>query len=112
VLIEFGGAVVLAGALGALSLRSGISGPGHPVPWEIAIGAVLVSIGMNYLPLLIYAVGLIRSGTARQEVALELETAQQYQRRYGAQQFLLVVPFAVLVIALVQLFMRRNRVGS
>ncbi len=103
---------MLTSALAALSLRAGISGPGHPVLSEIAIGAVLVSIGVNYLPLLMYAVAFIRSGTARKVVALELEKGQQSQRRYGSQQFLLVVPFAVLLIAVVQVLMRRTGVRS
>jgi len=111
VLIEFAGAAVLAGGLAALSLRTGLSGPGHPVLWEIALGVILASIAVNYLPLLIYAAVLIRSGTARQEVAPELEQAQLSQRRYATQQFLLVVPFAVLVLAVAQALRRRSRVG-
>jgi len=107
VLIEFGGAVVLTFGLAVLSMRSALSGPGQPVVWEIVLGVLLASIGANYLPLLINAVALIRSGTARQEVAGELEQARQSQRRYGIQQFLLVVPFAVLAIAVAQALERR-----
>lgn len=109
VLIEFAGAVVLAGGLGGLALRSSLSGPGHPVFWEIGVGVLLASIALNYLPLLIYAVVLIRSGTARQEVAAELDQAERSQRRYATQQFLLVVPFAVLVLAVVQALRRLRR---
>jgi hypothetical protein len=108
VLIEFGGAVVLSIGLAALSLRSAFSGPGRPVVWEIVLGVLLVSIAANYLPLLVNAVLLIRSGTARQEVAAELEHARQTQRRYGTQQFLLIVPLAVMVIALAQALGRRT----
>ncbi len=102
VLIEFGGAVVLTVALAVLSLRSALSGPGRPVIWEIVLGVLLASIGANYLPLLVSAVSLIRSGTAREEVAVELEQAGRSQRQYGTQQFLLVVPFGVLLIAAAQ----------
>jgi hypothetical protein len=108
VLIEFGGALVVAGGLGALSLRSGLSGPGHPVVWEIIVGAALASVALNYLPLLIHAVALVRSGTAREEVAAELEEAKSSSRRYGAQQFLLVVPLAVLVLAMAQALRHRT----
>jgi hypothetical protein len=111
VLIEFAGAVVLTGGLGMLSLRSGLSGPNHPVVWEIALGAVLASIALNYVPLLIHAVALIRSGTARQAVGVELAQAQS-KRQYGIQQFLLVAPFAILVIAVAHATMRRTRAGS
>jgi hypothetical protein len=77
--------------------------------WEIVLGGVLAAIGVNYVPLLIYAIALIRAGTARYEVAHELEQAEVSQRRYGTQQFLLVVPFAVLVLAVEQTLMRRLR---
>lgn len=112
VLIEFAGAVVLAGGLAILSLRSGLSGPNHPVVWEIALGAYLSSIAVNYIPLLIYTVALIQSGTAREAAAMELEQAQLSKRQYGLQQFLLVVPFAILVIAVAQATTRRAPGGS
>ncbi len=108
VLIEFGGAVVLSVGLAVLSLRSAFSGSGRPVVWEIVLGVLLASIGANYIPLLVNAVSLIRSGTARQEVAEEMDQTRQPQRRYGTQQFLLVVPFAVMVLALVQALGRRT----
>ena len=102
ILIEFGGAVVLAAGLGLLSIRSGLAGSGHPVVWEIALGVIFGSVALNYLPLLIHSVALVRSGTARTEVEAELGDMKQSSRRYGAQQFLLVVPFAILLLAVVQ----------
>jgi len=112
VLIEFAGAAALAGALAGLSLLSGLFGPGHPVLAEIVLGGVLSSIAVNYVPLLVYTVVLIRAGTAHQEVAPELEHSQHSQRRYGIQQFLLLVPFAVLVLAVVQALTRHARRGA
>jgi hypothetical protein len=109
VLIEFAGAVVLTGVLAALSLRSALWGPGHPVVWELVLGVLLASIGANYVPLLMNSVDLIRGGTAREEVALELEQAGQSQRRYETQQFLLAVPLAMVAIAIVQALASRPR---
>jgi hypothetical protein len=111
-LIEFGGAVALTGALAALSLRSAVTGPGHPVVWEFVLGALLAGIGANYLALLISAISLIRTETAHQEVAAELEHAQQAQYRYGTQQILLAVPFAVAAIAVAQALVGRRRGGT
>jgi hypothetical protein len=111
VLIEFGGAVALTGTLAALSLRSALTGPGHRVGWEFVFGALLAGIGANYLPLLISAISLVRTGTAREEVAVELEQAQQAQYRYGTQQILLAVPFAVAAIAVAQALAGRRRGG-
>lgn len=111
VLIEFGGAVALTGALAAVSLRSALTGRGHPVVWEFVFGTLLAGIGANYLPLLISAISLIRKGTARQEVAAELEQSRQAQFRYGTQQMLLAVPFAVAAIAGAQALAGRRRGG-
>jgi hypothetical protein len=112
VVIEFGGAVVLAAALAALTLRSALSAPGRPVVWEIALRVFLATVGANYLPLLLHTVSLIRSGTAREEVAAELQQVRESQRRYGTQQLLLVVPFAVLAISVAQMFTRRRSANS
>ncbi|HEX7262791.1 MAG TPA: hypothetical protein VF383_01310 [Candidatus Dormibacteraeota bacterium] len=109
VLIEFGGAVVLTFGLAVLSLRAAFSHPGEPVIWEIVLGILLASIGANYLPLLVHAASLIRSGTAREEVKNELEQSKLSQRRYGTQQFLLLVPFAILVIAVAQISRRTTQ---
>ena len=108
VLIEFGGAVVLALGLAALSLRSALSVPNHPVAWETVLGVLLASIGANYLPLLFSTISLIRSGTARHEVAPELAQLDESRRRYGTQQFLLIVPLAVLAITAVRWIHRRS----
>ena len=99
VLVEFAGAVLLAGGLGVLSLRAGLTGPGRPVAWEIGLAALLVGTAANYLPLLVHAIDLVRSGTARREVVGELAGEGRAARRYGTQQVLLVVPFAVLGLA-------------
>lgn len=112
VVIEFAGAVVLAGGLAILSLRSGLTSPNHPVVWEIALGAYLSSVAVNYIPLLIYTVALAQSGTAREAVAMELEQEQKFKRQYGLQQLLLVVPFAILAIAVAQATTRRATGGS
>lgn len=111
-MIEFAGAVVLAGGLAILSLRSGLTSPNHPVVWEIALGAYLSSVAVNYIPLLIYTVALAQSGTAREAVAMELEQEQKFKRQYGLQQLLLVVPFAILAIAVAQATTRRATGGS
>lgn len=111
VLVEFGGAVVLTIVLAALSLRSAFLGHGQPIVWEVVLAGLLASIGANYLPLLIHAISLVRSGTAREEVAVELENASLSQRLYGTRQFLLAVPFAVLAMAIAQGMPHRNAGG-
>jgi len=83
--------------LGWISIRAGQS---HPVPivWETALGFWLVSIGVNYIPLFIYAVLISRAGTAKEEGQPELAHA----KRYGVQQIIILIPFLVGVVALMQ----------
>jgi hypothetical protein len=101
VLVEFFGALLLAAGLGALSLRAGLTGQ-HVVAWRVVLGVYLGGIGLNYLPLAVHAVLLIRSGDARRVVATELEDAGRSRRLYSAQQALLLVPLAVAALALAQ----------
>ena len=67
-----------------------------------AMGIYLLLAGLNYIPLLIYAVLIIRGGSARQETEYGLSHDRHYVRKYSIQQLLLFVPLAVLFLAMVQ----------
>lgn len=66
------------------------------------LGVYLFLTGFNYVPLLIYAIVIIRNGTARKEVEYGLAHERHYNRRYSTQQLLIFVPLAVLALAIVQ----------
>lgn len=102
ILAEYALGIVLPLALGALSLRSGLSSEAR-VGWQVVMGVWLVGIAANYIPLFIYAVLIARAGTVKQEGSPELARA----RRYGLQQVVILVPLLVVVIALVQEGRRR-----
>ena len=67
-----------------------------------ALGLYLLLAGLNYIPLLIYAVLIVRGGSARRETEYGLSHDRHYVRKYSTQQLLLFVPLAVLVLAIAQ----------
>jgi hypothetical protein len=80
-----------------LSIRAGRFGPVQS-GWETALGIWLIGIAANYLPLFVYAVLIARGGTVKEEGLPELAHA----KRYTAQSVIILVPFLVAVLALVQ----------
>ncbi len=83
--------------LAFFTLRSILSGPVR-LDWQMVFGVWLVGIAVNYIPLLIYAILIARAGSANAEGRPELAQV----RRYNVQQLMLLIPFLVAVIALVQ----------
>ncbi len=104
ILAEFALGIVFPLILALLSLRSGQARLG----WQPALGIWLVGIAVNYIPLFIYAVLIARAGTAREEGQPEIA----HVWRYSVQQLVLLVPFVVAVIALVQEYRQRRKVES
>jgi hypothetical protein len=102
IVAEYAVGVVLPLILGLISIRSGLSGPATP-GWETVLGFWLVAIAANYIPLFIYAVLIARGGTVKEEGQPEIARA----KRYGVQQAIILVPFLVVVLALVQESRRR-----
>jgi len=67
-----------------------------------ALGLYLFLTGLNYVPLLIYAVLIVRGGSARKETEYGLSHDRHYVRKYSTQQLLLFVPLAVMALAIAQ----------
>jgi hypothetical protein len=104
VVAEYALGVVLPLALGIFSIRVGVT---HESTWQTIIGAWLVTIAANYVPLLLYAWSIMRAGTVEQEGRPELARA----RRYGIQQSMILVPLLVVGVAVAQEH-RRQRQGK
>ncbi len=82
------------------------AGPGADGPlafgagWQTLVGAWLLGVGLNYLPLTIYARSLLAPGNLEKELAgLDLDAQL---RRAGRDQLLIAVPLAVAVASLVR----------
>ena len=104
---EYAFGIVFALVLGLLSMRSILVSPGR-IGWQTLSVVWLVGVAANYVPLFIYAVIIARAGTAKEEGQPEFARA----RRYNIQQLLILVPFLVAVIALLQERLRRHKVKS
>jgi hypothetical protein len=97
IVVEYALGVVLPLALGILSFRAGLARP-DPWNWQTAFGIWLVAIAANYVPLLIYALSIALAKSAQKEGRSEIKHA----RRYGVQQVIILIPFFVVIAALLQ----------
>jgi len=93
--IEFGVGTPLILAAGAY-LAAGPAGLGRP------LGLYLLLTGINYLPVLAYTVILLRARSWKSEVEEGLASDPHYVRKYSAQQLLIFVPFAIVLLAALQ----------
>lgn len=96
ILTEFALGVIGPIALGVMTLHTAQS-----LQMDI-FGWYLVALGLNYVPLLLYAVNIVRRGTAQAEVADEAGDRTRVFRRYRRQSLLLLLPLVVPIIAAVQ----------
>ncbi|MDA4115004.1 MAG: hypothetical protein OK442_00440 [Thaumarchaeota archaeon] len=78
---------------------------------QLVLGLYLFLTGVNYVPLVVYAVLIVRAGLATREVADELSRDRHYVRKYSTQQLLIFIPFAVVLLAAAQELDRRPRAG-
>ena len=108
ILIEFALGVIGCAALGLFSMYFGLfHGPNHSL-FAVIIGCFLLWIALNYVPLLIYAISIVRHKSAQQEVAYELEHRDKYAGKYMRQSSLLLIPFAVPALAFYQEMQKRS----
>jgi hypothetical protein len=108
ILAEFAVAVIVGSGLGILQFFVFFRTPGHP----LAVGLVAVffsCIGLNYVPLLLYAISIVRRKSAQQEVAFELERKEFYARKYTLQSAWLLLPLVVPILAIFQEMQKRSR---
>ena len=92
----------LLGVIGPVALGVFIGVRGHtPAEWLLALYFLL--LGLNYVPLLIHAVSLSRSGTAMQEIADEIGAGKrEAMRKYRRGSLLLLLPLVVPWLAFSQ----------
>jgi hypothetical protein len=63
------------------------------------IGGYLVLTGINYIPLLVYALVIVRGKSAAEEIKGGMSADRHYVRKYSTQQLIIFVPLAVLMLA-------------
>ena len=98
ILLEYGLGVLLLTVFGAYIILSGRGSSQSISPF----GLYLVTLGVDYVPLLVYAIKIHGKERAKAEVGMELMEAGKARRKYSLQQLLLLVPFAIPILAVVQ----------
>jgi hypothetical protein len=102
ILIEFGVGTPLMVALGVFILWRASAMTDGAFIGALLLGAYLLSLACNYLPLLLYTISLVWRGDAATVVRYEAAHLAKYAPWYGKQQMLLFIPFLVLALALWQ----------
>ena len=102
IITEFAVGVLFSIALGIFALLRA-----HSL-WGTAVGAYLVSLGINYGPMLAYAVALGSRENARLELGDELNEKRAAMSKYRRQSLLLLIPLVVPVLAILQRKPRAN----
>ncbi len=93
---------------GAFSLFIFYHTVSHPL-FAAILGFALSWIALNYVPLLLYAIRIVRRKSAELEVAFELEHKDVYALKYTFQPALLLLPLVVPILAIVQEIQKRSR---
>jgi hypothetical protein len=88
------------GALLCIALGGWILAVAHNWPLRV-LGIVLVGGGINYLPLAIHAIGLLRPG--RLDAALDGLDVRSKRIHYSRARAIMLVPLLVAVFALLEL---------
>jgi hypothetical protein len=103
ILVEFAVGMLITGFLGVWFLYRGLApGPYHSLTTTV-LGCGLLGVGLNYLPLWLYAFMISRQKSAQNEVASEVVHPDAYSKMYSLQgAILILVPFALLILALFQ----------
>jgi hypothetical protein len=96
IITEFAGGVLLCIALGAFILMR------HHSTWQLALELYFISLGINYVPLLVYAVAITRKRSAHAELGNELNDKRSAIVKYRRQSVLLLIPLLVPIFALAQ----------
>lgn len=91
IVAEFAVGALGSGALGVFTLLRSRSFGG------ILFGAYLIALGINYIPLLVFATLIATRRAAAEELATELGDKSAAMRKYRRQSLWLLVPFSAVI---------------
>ena len=103
ILAEYAAGVFFSAALGIFVLFRGHSF------WQIVLGIYLICLGINYVPMLFYALAISTRQDARVEMADELTEKRKAMSKYRRQSLLLLVPLFTPVLGITQSFARSRK---
>lgn len=87
-MIEFGVGTTAIIAFGLFVVYTG----------QQVIGSYVLLTGINYIPVLVYAVVIVRGKSAAEEIREGMSADRHYVRKYSTQQLIIFVPLAVLLL--------------
>jgi hypothetical protein len=76
--------------------------------WTL-FGVYLITLGVNYVPMLFHAIDLVRKGSARHEISEVATDRQRLFRKYRGQSLWLLVPLVAPIVALRNCVMSERR---
>ena len=94
VLAEYVCGIVIPIGLGILTLLKGYSAG------KAAIAVYLISLGIDYVPMLIYTISIANRQQARAELREELTQQPQVVVQYRRLSILFLIPFFVPIVAI------------
>ena len=96
IIAEFAAGVLLSTALGVFILVRA-----HSLR-QIGLGVYFATLGINYVPMLVYAILIARGQSARAELGDEIDDPRGAMAKYRRQSLLLLIPLLVPILAIVQ----------
>ncbi len=93
IILEFSFGIIFGFILGLYSLKSNYLN--HILGWYI------ITLGLNYVPLLIYAINIIRIGSAKDESKDDLSDRKRLIS-FSIRQFVIFVPFSMILLSIFQ----------
>jgi hypothetical protein len=94
---EFAFVVLFAPALGVFALLRG-----RGTPAQIALGCYFIALGINYVPMLVYAVAINKTKSAHTILGNDLDDKRAAMSKYRRQSMWLLVPLIMPIVALTQ----------
>ena len=96
IFLEYAGGVFLSVALGLFVLFRAHSF------WQVVLGVYLICLGINYVPLLVYALRIGSKQSAHAELADELTERRRAMSKFRRQSLLLLVPLLMPILTFTQ----------
>jgi hypothetical protein len=77
------------------------------LPGNMILSVYMMLIALNYVPVLIYALAIKNRKNAKKEVWIEMSHMERYGLKYSLQQFLIFIPFSIIVVSIAQEIINR-----
>ena len=88
------------GVLGSIALGIFVLLRSHSI-WQVALGAYLICLGINYGSMLADTISIANQQNARGELDQELKESQRAMAKYRRLSLLLLVPLSLPVLSIV-----------